>query len=190
MTVKLSPQQPTTDSELSFSFFVKGADGKPSRVGLARVLDISETGLCMEISPLDSDLFMEPFVGLPELNREIELQIFCRSHPSNVFVEGSVRWFKQKKEVAHSVDTAEALDICAGVVFAVDDPAKRRELGEMLGRMDNSTVSCAECGAPVSADGRFCYDCGIRLINKHEVLRSAIYDILAAPEEIDGGRER
>ena len=179
MSVRLSAPQPTIDSELRFSFFVKGSDGKPSRVGVARVLDISETGLCMEISPLDSDLFVEPFVGIPELNRDIELQIFCRSHPSNVFVNGSVRWFRQMKEVALPADSTERLDICAGVVFSIDDPDKRREMGEMLGRLNNSTVRCAQCGAPVSANGMFCYDCGIRLITKRETVQNAIFDVLA-----------
>lgn len=182
MSVRLDMPQPALDSEISFSYFVRNRDGSTSRVGLAKVLDMSETGLCMEISPLDSDLFMESFTRTPEFNRNIELQIFCRSHPSNVFVEGTVRWFKQKKELGPLSGSSGSLDICAGVVFSIDDAEKRVELSELIGHLDNPTVGCGECGTPVSVDGSFCYECGIRLITKREVVRKAIYEVLA-PED-------
>ena len=182
MSVRLDMPQPALDSEISFSYFVKSRDGSPSRVGLAKVLDISETGLCMEISALDSDLFMESFTRAPVPNRNIELQIFCRSHPSNVFVEGTVRWFKQKKELGPLSGSSGSFDICAGVVFSIDDAEKRVELSELIGHLDNPTVGCGECGTPVSVNGSFCYECGIRLITKHDAVRKALFEVLG-PED-------
>jgi len=174
MNLPLTTPETSVDVEIRFSYFVKGKDGKPSRVGLARVLDISKTGLCMEISPLDSDLFMESVGDLPAPNREIELQIFCRSHPHNIFVEGSVRWFKQKKEIGHSSD----LDICAGVVFSIDDTAQKREMAELLRHLNSRDVRCRDCGMLVSVDGMICYECGARLSSRRDAIRSAFYDAI------------
>jgi hypothetical protein len=183
MNVRLNSSEPCSGSEIRFSYFVKNKDGKPSRVGLARVLDISQTGLCMEISPSDSDLFMESFDELPEPNRNIELQIFCRSHPNNIFVEGSVRWFKQKKEVINSPQHPETLDICAGVVFSITDAKNRNELMEMLDHLEALAIHCRDCGTPVSANGSFCYECGQRLITKHDVMKNALFEVLAGDDK-------
>jgi hypothetical protein len=133
----------------------------------------------MEISPSDSDLFMDSFEDLPEPNRDIELQIFCRSHPSNIFVEGSVRWFKQKKELANCAERSESLDICAGVVFEIDDTENKRDLIEMLDHLQTSAIHCRDCGMPVSVNGLFCYECGTRLITKREVMKSALLEVLS-----------
>jgi len=187
MALQLVEPRPSLGSDVHFSYYVKRKDGKPSRVGLANVLDISETGLCMEISPLDSDLFAESFGELPVYNREIELQIFCRSHPSNVFVEGSVRWFKQKKEFGG--DTSPGLGICAGVVFSISDPEQKREIMELLERLNGVTVRCTVCRTIVSASGAFCYECGARLVRRRLALRDAIYDALA-PEGDQPAPER
>jgi len=184
MTTQLSSSEPVLNSEIRFSYFVKDKHGKPSRVGLARVLDISQTGLCMEISPADSDLFLESFGGLSEPNRSIELQIFCRSHPSNIFVEGSVMWFKQKKELVNSAECSESLDICAGVVFTIENAQNRRDLLEMLGNRETSVTRCRDCGAPVSADGSFCYECGTRLVTKREIIKNAFLEVLAGDDSI------
>jgi hypothetical protein len=178
MSAQAKTAVPALDSEIRFSFFVKGSDGKPSRVGLARVLDISQTGLCMEISPIDSDLFMEPFKNLTEPHRKIELQIFCRSHPSNIFVEGSVKWFKPKKELGACDKFSKSLDICAGVVFTVNGTDKRRELMEMIGHLPTSAICCRECGTAVSVNGAFCYECGTRLVTKRELMKNALFDVL------------
>ncbi len=177
MALQIVEPRPSLGAEVHFSYYVKRKDGKPSRVGLANVLDISETGLCMEISPLDSDLFAESFGELPVHNREIGLQIFCRSHPSNVFVEGSVRWFKQKKEFGG--DVSPGLGIRAGVVFSISDPEQKREIMDLLGRLKGATVHCTVCQTIVSAAGAFCYECGARLMRRRSALRNAIRDALA-----------
>lgn len=185
MSTRLKTAELTLDSEIRFSYFVKGKDGKPSRVGLARVLDISHTGLCMEISPLDSDLFMESmesFEKLPEPNRNIELQIFCRSHPNNIFLEGLVKWFKQKKEFDACGKPSESLDICAGVMFTVHGAKKKKELREMIEHLQTPVISCSECGTPVSINGSFCYECGSRVISKREIVKNALFDVLAGDD--------
>lgn len=183
MTTQLASAELVVENEVRFSYFVKRAGGKPSRVGFAKVLDISETGLCMEISPLDSDLFMEPCGGRGAPNRQIELQIFCRSHPSNVFVKGSVQWFKQKKELDASAVSAAGLEICAGVVFTVEDPEQRKEISELLEHLKSDTVRCRECGTPVSANGTYCYNCAARLLRRRTVLEEAIHGLLAVDPE-------
>lgn len=182
MSVRVSTPEPVSDSQMRFSYFVRDKEGRPSRVGLARVLDISQTGLCMEITPSDSDLFMESFEDLTEPNRNIELQIFCRSHPSNIFVEGSVKWFKQKKELLDCAEHSKSLDICAGIVFTIDDTEKRRELMEMLDHLQTSATRCRDCGTPVSVNGSFCYDCGTRLMTKREIMKNALLEVLAGDD--------
>jgi len=187
MGLRLASQSPSLGAEVHFSYYVKRKDGKPSRVGFARVLDISETGLCMEMSPLDSDLFAESFGDRPVLNREIELQIFCRSHPSNVFVEGSVRWFKQKRELDLSSCSSSDLGICAGVVFSIDDAEHKKDIVELIRRFRRETVLCRICGARVSADGAFCYDCGTRLVRRRSLIKNALFDVLVPDSDPPAG---
>jgi hypothetical protein len=136
----------------------------------------------MEISPLDSDLFMESFENLIEPNRSIELQIFCRSHPSNIFIEGSVKWFKQKKDLGAQGKPTDSLDICAGVMFSVDGAEKKKELREMIEHLQTPAICCGECGTPVSINGSFCYECGTRVPSKREIMKSALFDVLAGDE--------
>lgn len=143
--------------EVCFSYSVRKGNGGPLRAGFAKVRDISESGLCMEISPFDSDLFVEWYGGQPGFNRDIELQIFCRSHPCNVSVNGSVRWFKQKGGL---LDSFDRLYLFAGVMFSIDSHEQKRELSELLKRLNNNTKRCRQCDASVSVDAAFCYDCG------------------------------
>lgn len=197
MSPGLAKSESCLEPGIRFSYFVKQKTGKPSRVGTAKVLDISEAGLCMEISPLDSDLFVESNAARPSFNRDIELQIYCRSHPRNIFLEGTVRWFKHKGDLSlgsrphnqsaqNSANQSEALGICAGVVFSLDDPEKKREIEQLLGRIDSRVTSCRRCLSPVSAEGSFCYECGCRIISRREALRAVLNSVLA---EGDPGRE-
>ena len=179
MVLQRSVPQTALDSELCFSYFVRGRTKRPSRVGRAKVLDISEVGLCMEISPLDSDLFMDPDRTPPAVNRDIGLQIYCRSHSSNVFVEGSVIWFKQKGELDEAAGSSDSIDICAGVVFSIDDAEKKHEIRQILGCLKIPTTRCRSCGAPVSVEASLCYKCGARPVGRREAFKAALGEALA-----------
>lgn len=176
MTLQLCSRSSVPKDEVCFSYSVKKDNGGPLRAGFARVLDISESGLCMEISPFDSDLFVEWCGGQPGFNRDIELQIFCRSHPYNVSVDGSVRWFKQKGEFFNSSDR---LYIFAGVMFSIDSDEQKEQISELLERLDNNTKRCGKCDASVSADAAFCYNCGKKLVRRCDVVRKMVACLVA-----------
>ena len=163
--------------EVCFSYSVKKEHGSPLRAGFARVLDISESGLCMEISPFDSDLFVEWAAGRRGFNKDIELQIFCRSHPCNVSVNGSVKWFKQKGEFFNSSDKHH---LFAGVMFSIDSDDQKRQISELLERLDNNTKQCETCNASVSIDAAFCYNCGEQLIERRDTVERIVVGSLLA----------
>ena len=176
MTLQLCADQPVLRDELCFSYSIKKHHGKSSRAGFARVLDISQSGLCMEISPYDSDLFVEWNAGEPGFNKDIELQIFCRSHPSNVFVEGSVKWFKQKGEF---VDSNDRLHICAGVIFSPRGDEQKQQISELLERLNKSTTPCEQCGEVISTDAAFCFNCGSKLPRRRDIFKKIISSFLS-----------
>jgi hypothetical protein len=180
MTLQLCAPRSVNKDELCFSYYVKTRNGRPSRVGFARVIDISESGLCMEISPFDSDLFVEWHDSQPGFNNDIELQIFCRSHPSNIFVEGSVKWFKQKSELVASSDR---MHLCAGVVFILHDDEQKAQIAELLERTNSDTTRCSECEALVSVTTAFCYNCGAKLVTRRDIFKRIVRCLLENGKE-------
>ncbi len=183
MSLEVSTDKSILRNEIHLTFFVQEKRGKPTRVAFARLLDISAGGLCMEISPLDSDLFMESHGRLFILNRNIEMQMFCRSHPTNVSVAGHVKWFKRKKDVEES---AEDDDIYIGVTFSFENGLQREDVSRLLEHLKSDMVSCQNCNARVSAEAALCYNCGAKLVRKRTLLRRMIFGLLASSEEADG----
>ena len=129
MLVQLTSDTPSVGNEVHLSYFIRRKRGEASRIASARLLEISEAGLCMEISPLDSDLFLETGGTLFALNKNIEAQIFCRSHPNNVSVEGVVKWFKRNEEIDESMDGG---NVCVGVIFSHRNSCQKQEIAEEL----------------------------------------------------------
>ena len=175
MLVQLSSNTSSVGNEVHLSYLIKKKRGETSRIASARLLDISEAGLCMEISPLDSDLFLESQGTLFALNKNIEMQIFCRSHPSNVSVEGCVKWFKQKKDIDEFIDDG---NVCVGVIFSFWEKSHMEQVAELVKHLKDDTVHCRECNARISADAFLCYNCGSKPIRKRAFLRKILSSFL------------
>ncbi len=174
-----SSEKRIQESDVQISYFVKKREGKPSRICLARLLDISNAGLCMEISQFDSELYMESGGRIFLLNRNVDMQIFCRSHPNNVSIEGRVKWIQHGDET-DSPETMEGGDsIRVGVLFRFDDTAQRLELANLVSLLKTNTTNCGECNAPVSVDAPLCYNCGSRLVRRRAFLRKILDNLLA-----------
>jgi ribosomal protein L40E len=184
MTLQLSKPKIELDDEAQLSYYVKHKSRKHSRVGHAKLIDLSEAGLCMEISPSDSDLFLESQGKLFIMSTDIELQIFCRSHPMNVWVSGSIRWFKRKSELG---EFEESENIYIGVMFPFANAQQRAEIVDLVRHLknDNDMSKCRECGAVVSSDAFICYKCGERVTRKRNVLRKMIFGFLGGGAEPD-----
>ncbi len=170
-------------SEVQVSYFVKKHKGKPSRICLGSLLDISNAGLCMEISHLDSELYMESGGRIFLLNRNIDMQIFCRSHPNNVSIEGHVKWI-QREDKTGSSEMAEKVDsIRVGVLFRFDDAGQRMELATLVSLLKTDTANCGKCNAPVSVDAPLCYNCGTRLVRRRAFLRKILDSLLSGESQ-------
>jgi hypothetical protein len=173
MALQLTPEKLRLENDVHLSYFVKRKKGKPPRVANGRLLDISEAGLCMEISLHDSELFMETQGSLYVLNKQIELQIFCRSHPNNISIDGSIRWFKRKQEFN---ELADDCDICVGVMFSA---RQQDEMAELVGHLKTVRIHCGECNVSVSSDAVFCYNCGARMVRRRAFLKRAIHSLFS-----------
>jgi hypothetical protein len=134
----------------------------------------------MEIASYDSDLFVELCGKLPVVNREIELQIYCRSHPRNVFVEGTVQWFKQKRELDASCD---GMNLCAGVVFSGSDLQRDDGIADLLECIGTGMIECSACGTLVSENAALCHKCASKLVRRRSLLREAIFSALVPGPE-------
>lgn len=178
MAIPLSNQNPALCDVIQVSYFVKNNSRKANRVGQAKLVDISEAGLCMEISSLDSDLFMESQGKLFVINSELEMQLFCRTHPTNLFVAGSIEWFKRKKEVGDRKDEDDG-NIYVGVIFPADDRDQKRDVVELLRRLKRETTKCNQCDAVVSASAAICYNCGSNPSSKKTIFKKMIFSFLA-----------
>ncbi len=179
MLLETSSGKLALDDEAQLSYFVRKKTRKPPRVGYARLIDITEAGLCMEISPVDSDLFMESEKTTYILSKDIEVQIFCRSHPINVSVAGCIKWFKRKDEI-HKAENSE--NIYIGLMFTFFDGAQRQEIAELVRHLKNDSVRCNACGASISADSVLCYSCGERQVRKRAFLKKMLFGFLANDE--------
>jgi hypothetical protein len=186
MTLELSNAKLELEDEAQLSYYVKHKSRRHSRVGHAKLLDLSEAGLCMEISPLDSDLFLESQGKLFIMSTDIELQIFCRSHPMNVWVSGSIRWFKRKSELGEFEGSE---NIYIGVMFPFASATQRGEIVDLVRHLKNDMSKCRGCGAIVSSDAFICYNCGERLTRKRSVLRKMIFGLLGGGAEDEQKRE-
>jgi len=165
-----------SENDIQLSYFVKKRKGSPSRVCSAKLLDISNTGLCMEISEHDSELYMESQGSLFLLNKNIEIQMFCRSYPTNISMEGQVKWLQRPKES----DTPEnEADIHAGILFCFDGTDQRIELANLVSLLKKEVIICRECGASVSGEVALCYSCGCRLVRKRAFFRKIIDNLIA-----------
>ena len=173
-------EKQTFEEEVQISYFVKGK-GKASRIGSGRLLDISNVGLCMEISPIGSELFMESGGNLFLLNRNIEIQIFCRSYSNNISVEGNVRWIKREDDLGK---TEHEDGIFVGVIFSCTEGDQKRYIAEFVDLYRNDTIHCGECGVPVSVDSALCYKCGSRHVRKRAFLRDIINTIFSGSKSI------
>lgn len=180
LSSQISAEKQINEDEVQISYFVKKPEGKSSRVCLAKLLDLSNVGLCMEISPLDSELYMESGGTLFLLNKTIEIQIYCRFYPTNVSVEGHVKWL-QRKGKSDSPGTDGR--ILVGALFRFDGADQRRDLAELVGLLKNDTVNCRECNAPVSADAPLCYNCGARLTRRRAFLKKIFDNLLAGNKD-------
>ncbi|UCD56211.1 MAG: hypothetical protein JSV16_10265 [Candidatus Hydrogenedentota bacterium] len=182
MVLQVSPEKQTLENEIQLSYFVKRKGGKPPHVGVARLLDISGAGLCMEISLAGSELFMELQGSLFLLNKNVEMQIFCRSHPNNISIEGCIKWFRQNDEAG---DSADGDKVCVGVIFLFEDPDQRKELAELVELLKNDMVRCSQCGAVVCTDAPLCYTCGARLVPKRAFFKKLIGGLLNGNESAE-----
>ncbi len=180
MSLRLSPEiyaeEQALETEVQLSYFTRKRNEKPSRIGYAKLLDISNAGLCMEIPQDGPELYMESRDQLFLVNKTIDLQIFCRSCSANVSIEGRVKWIKWKEE---TVIPEENEGICVGVLFSFTNADQRRDLAELVSVLKTDTISCADCGAPVSSGAALCYNCGTRLVRKRAFLRKIIDNLLA-----------
>ncbi len=176
MAIQLSGEKLALCDAVQASYFVKNKSRKPTRVGHARLIDISGAGLCMEISPLDSDLFMESQGKLFVINSDIQIQLFCRTHPDNLFVAGCIKWFKSKKEAGNTNDDG---NIYVGIIFPADDRNQKRDIVELLRHLKKETTKCNQCDAVVSADAVICYNCGSKPTRKRTFLKKMIFSFLA-----------
>jgi hypothetical protein len=177
MLVELSSDKSVSLSEqILLSYYLRSKSQKTPRVGNARLIDISEAGLCMEISPLDSDLFLESQGTAFILSTEVEIQIFCRLHPINIAISGSIKWFKRKKDME---DMADDGNICLGVIFSFATVAQKKEMVELVRRLKNDTIQCSVCDSRVSANAVVCYNCGSKPIRKRTLLRKMLFSLLA-----------
>lgn len=183
MTLDVSSQRLELDDEVQLSYFVSHKNRRSSRVGHARLVDISEAGLCMEISPYDSDLFLESQGKLFIMSTGVEMQIFCRSHVMNVSVTGSIRWFKRKKELG---DFEDSENIFVGVMFPFSRSGQRREIVELVRHLKNDMIKCGECSATISADAFICYNCGSKVTRKRNLLRKMIVGFLNSGDDLNG----
>ena len=179
MTLELSSEKLDLADEVQLSYFVNRKSQKPSRVGHAKLIDLSEAGLCMEISPYDSDLFLESQGKLFIMSTNLEMQIFCRSHTANVSVPGSIRWFKRKKELGEIED---AENIYVGVMFPFANINQKRIIVELVRHLKSEMGKCGECGATISIDAFICYNCGCKPVRKRNLLRKMISGFLNSVE--------
>jgi ribosomal protein L40E len=164
------------EEEVQLSYFVKKQKGSPSRICEAKLLDISNAGLCMEIFPEDSEIHMESGGQVFLLNRSIDMQIFCRSHPNNVSVEGYVKWLQRQEENQSGNGSG---GIRVGVLFNFQRSDQRWELAELVSLLKTNTTNCRECNAPVSSDAPLCYNCGSKLVQRRAFLRKILDNLLA-----------
>jgi hypothetical protein len=178
----MTPANLSLKDEVQISYFVKAKKKKSSRICAAELIDISNVGLCMEISPTGSELYMESGGKLFLINKKVEIQIFCRSHSNNISVEAQVKWIKQNSESSKPSDEAR---IYVGVLFSSTDANQKRELAELIQLIRKDTVRCGECSTPVSADASLCYKCGARLVRKRTFLRSIINSVLSGTKKND-----
>lgn len=175
MTLDLSNRKLDMVDEVQLSYYVSHKSRKYSRVGHAKLIDLSEAGLCMEISPYDSDLFLESQGKLFIMSTEVELQIFCRSHPINVSVTGSIRWFKRKKEFG---EVSESENIYVGIMFPFAMGKQRQLILNLVRHLKSEMTKCGECGATVSAEAFICYNCGSKPMRKRNILKKVIFGFL------------
>ncbi len=179
MTLEMTSQKLGLDDEVLLSYFVKHKSRKHSRVGYAKLVDLCEAGLCMEISPYDSDLFLESQGKLFIMSTDVELQIFCRSHPMNVSVTGVIRWFKQKKELG---EVNESENIYIGVMFPLASIEQKRAIVDLVRHLKSELIKCGQCGASISSDAFICYNCGSRPIRKRNIFRKTIISFLTGED--------
>ncbi len=180
---RVSSERRISEGEVQISYYVKKWKGKPARICLARLLDISNAGLCMEISQFDSELYMETGGKLFLLNRNIDMQIFCRSLPNNVSIDGRVKWIQHREESESQSESQDDDGIYIGVLFKFDGADQRRELASLVSLLKTDTANCRECNAPVSADAPLCYNCGSRLIRRRAFLRRIFDNLLAGNKD-------
>ena len=179
MTLQLSLEKVDLEEEVQLSYFVKRKGGKPPRVAFGRLLEISASGLCMEISPLDSDLFMVSQNQLFAMNKFIEMQFFCRSHPKNISIQGRVEWFKRQNKTVQPLDGG---GVCTGVIFSHTSSTQRREMAALVGHLRKNRAGCRKCKTVVSSNAVLCYNCGARLPRRRTFLRRAIDNLLSASQ--------
>jgi len=135
----------------------------------------------MEISSIGSELFMESGGNLFLLNRNIAIQIFCRSYPQNISIEGNVRWIKRE---SHMGKTGHEDGIFIGVIFSSAYGTQKKHIEEFVELFRNDTVRCAECRAPISVDAALCYKCGSRHVRKRAFLRDIINTLFSSSKNI------
>jgi hypothetical protein len=176
MTTKASPPPIVLTSDVHLSFFAKKRDRGVSRVSTGRLLDISNAGLCMEVATQDSDLFMESQGKLFTLTKTVDIQIFCRSHPTNVCVEGHVHWVRSKDAVK-GLDNENSAFV--GILFSFESSDQKKDLDELVEHLTDRRVRCGECGAGVSDHAALCYNCGSRLVRRRTLFRGIIDGLLA-----------
>ena len=176
-SLNVSSKKQISEDDVQLTYFVNKREGKASRIYEAKLLDISNSGLCMEISSNDSEIYMESGGQAFLLNRSIEMQIFCRSHPNNVSIEGQIKWLQQEK--GRNTPYSGLGVIRVGVLFSFARADQRFELAELVGLLKTDTTNCNECNTPVSVDAPLCYNCGSKLIQRRAFLRKLLDNLLA-----------
>jgi hypothetical protein len=170
------PVKSALEEEVQLTYFLTGKKGKNSRLCTAELLDISNIGLCMKIPSSGSELYMESDRKLFLINRNIDIQIFCRSYPNNISLQGRVEWIKRESTGEKSTDEG---NIYAGVLFFFPDGDQRKYVTEFVKLFRNHTISCPKCRVDVSSEVGLCYKCGARLVRKRTFLRSIINGIIS-----------
>lgn len=175
MSIEVSSGIPRLDNEVQLSYFANTKGKKLAKVSHARLIDITEAGLCMEVSLRDSGLFMESSKSLYLLCKDIELQIFCRSHPINISVAGQIKWYERSSALELSGDEDT---LFMGVIFRLENPTHRSEILELVKHLKGNITNCKRCDATISADAVLCYKCGAKPTRRRTFFKKMIYSLL------------
>jgi len=86
-------------------------------------------------------------------------------------VTGTIRWFKQKKELGEIEDSE---NIYIGVMFPFASMEQKRAIVDLVRHLKNDMMKCPECSATISSVSFICYNCGSRPIRRRNIFQKMI----------------